>query len=134
MTVVGLSTLLAERNGVIGKKKTLSVNIAGTMMGGLRATPFDEAATAANFAAGSPYCAYQEDQAMSIRTGMVKDFSFNISYRIEAKKVSHIIGLDYMNVFASEEPFQDFYDYVNRKPITIYNCYSIPNFSYTIEF
>ena len=40
---------------VIDEKKTLSVNIASTMMGGLRATPFDEATSAANYAAGIPY-------------------------------------------------------------------------------
>jgi len=119
---------------VLGAKKTLSVNIAGTLMGGLRATPFDEAASAANYAAGIPYCAYQEDKAMSLRTGVVSDLSFNISYRINAKKASHIIGLDFMNVFANEEPFQDFYNYVTHKPMSVMTCYSIPNFSYTLEF
>ena len=119
---------------VLGNKRTLSVNIAGTMMGGLRATPFDEDASAANFAAGNPYCAYQEDKAMSLKTGTVYDLSFNINYRIKAKKVSHVIGLDYMNVLANEEPFQDFYNYVTNKPMTVMTCYSIPNFSYTIEF
>ena len=44
---------------------------------------------------------------MSIKTGTIADLSFNISYRFNKKKTSHIIGLDYMNVLANEEPFQD---------------------------
>ncbi len=125
---------VAGKEWVLGGKRTLSINVAGTLMGGLRATPFDDDASAANFAAGNPYCAYQEDKAMSLKTDMVYDFSFNISYRFNTKKTSHIIGLDYMNVLACEEPFQDFYNYVNQKPFTVKTCYSIPNFSYTIEF
>lgn len=71
---------------------------------------------------------------MSLKTGTVYDLSFNISNRINTKKASHIFGLDYMNFLANEEPFQDFYNYVNHKPFTVMTCYSIPNFSYTIEF
>lgn len=127
-------------NAVAGKEWTLkgrhilSANIATTAMGGLRQSPFDEDATAAAYAAGYPYAVHIDSRAMSLRNDPVVDLSLNVSYRIHGKKVDQVIGFDYMNILAQEEPYFDFYNYVDHCARTAKQCYSMPNISYSIIF
>jgi hypothetical protein len=78
--------------------------------------------------------AFQEDKAMSERAPAVYDLGLNVNYRINGKKVSHVIGLDYMNILSIEEPLYYYYNYVKGSPETITSCYSIPNFFYKLVF
>ncbi len=116
------------------KRSILSVNLAASIMGGMRQSPFDEAGSAAMYAAGSPYVAYDDFHAMSERTDAVHDLSLNISYRLHGKRIDHILGLDFMNIIGYEEPLQDYYNYHTLRVNTITSCYSIPNISYAIVF
>ena len=118
----------------VKNRHILSVNIAATAMGGLRHTPFDEAGSAAFYAVGSPYVAYDETRTMADRTDPVIDLSLNITYRIHGKKFDQIIGLDYMDILASEEPYLDYYNYHTHKPQIVDSYLSVPNISYAIVF
>lgn len=118
----------------IKNKHLLAANIAFTAMGGRRHTPFDEARSALLYDAGSPFVAYDETRTMEERTDPVIDLSLNITYRIHGKKVDQVIGLDYMNILANEEPYKDFFDYNTRKPKIVNSYLSIPNLSYAIIF
>jgi hypothetical protein len=103
-------------------------------MGGMRQSPFDDTKSAAMYAAGSPYVAYDDFNAMSERTDAVHDLSLNISYRLHGKRIDHVMGLDFMNIIGYEEPLQDYYNYHTHRVQTITSCYSIPNISYAIVF
>ena len=128
------ANLAGGKEWTLAPNGILSVNTALSAMGGFRQTPFDDAASAALYTAGSPLVAFQEDSTMSERTPAVYDLSFNVSYRINGKKVSHVIGLDYMNILSMEEPLYYYYNYVKGSPETITSCYSIPNFFYKLVF
>ena len=112
----------------------LSVNLAGSAMGGLRYTPFDDAASASLYAAGSPEVAYDYSQTMAKRHDPIFDLSMNISYRIHGRRLDQIIGLDYMNILAYDEPQNDYFNNVTHRAQTYKECYSLPNISYAIEF
>ena len=118
----------------VKQRHLFSANIAFTAMGGRRHTPFDEAGTAALYAAGSPHVAYDEARAMEEQTDPVIDLSLNLTYRINGKKFDQVIGFDYMNILVSEEPYEDFYDFRTHKPKTVNSYLSIPNISYAIIF
>ena len=128
------SNIVGGKEWKVKNRHLFSANIAFTAMGGRRHTPFDEAATAALYAAGSPYVAYDESRTMEERTDPVIDLSLNITYRIHGKKFDQVIGLDYMNILVNEEPYQDFYDYRTHQPKTVNSYLSIPNISYAIIF
>ncbi|MDY6381152.1 MAG: TonB-dependent receptor [Synergistales bacterium] len=119
----------------IKNKHVFSVNIAASVMGGLRRTPFDHATSAFYYnTEKKPYVAYQDNLAMSKRHKTVIDLSLNVSYRIHGKKFDQIIGCDYVNILGYKEPLYDYYNYRKMKAQTIMSCYSIPNFNYTILF
>ena len=128
------ANLAGGKEWALTKNGILSVNAALSAMGGFRQTPFDDVASAALYASGSPLVAFQEDKAMSERAPAVYDLGLNVNYRINGKKVSHVVGLDYMNVLSMEEPLYYYYNYVDGTPETITSCYSIPNFFYKIVF
>lgn len=118
----------------IKKRHILSANLSFTAMGGRRHTPFDDVRTAALFAAGIPHVAYDESRAMEEQTDPVLDLSLNVTFRINGKRVGHVFGLDYMNILANEEPYEDFYDFRTHKPKIVYSYLSVPNISYAIHF
>ena len=127
-------------NAAIGKewkvkgRHLLSVNLTGTAMGGLRYTPFDDAASASLYAAGKPEVAYDYSQTMTKHHDPIFDLSMNINYRIHGRKFDQIIGFDYMNLLSYDEPLYDYYNYVTQRAWTYKYCYSLPNISYAIEF
>ena len=118
----------------LGARHVLSVNIATTAMGGIRQSPFDEDASAALYKAGIPYVAYDENRAMERHSDPVVDLSLNISYRIHAGRLDHIIGFDYLNMLGMEEPLQDYWNAHTGRAQTVTSCYSLPNISYCVEF
>ena len=119
----------------IKNKNVFSVNVAASVMGGLRRTPFDQAMSYYYYNVEKiPDVAYMDDLAMSKKHKTVVDLSLNISYRIHGKKFDQIIGCDYVNILNSKEPLYDYFNYRTNKAFTVMSCYSIPNFNYTILF
>ena len=118
----------------LGNGHLLSVGMSAAYMGSLRYTPVDEAASAASYAAGSPYCVYKEEEAMSGRRKPQLDLNASVGYRIDGRSCSHIFELEYLNIFNTKDAVYDFYNFNKHYVEPIYSCYSIPYISYTIEF
>jgi hypothetical protein len=127
-------------NVVVGKEwklsngHLLSVGMSAAYMGSLRYTPVDEAASAASYAAGSPYCVYKEEEAMSGRRKPQLDLNASVGYRIDGRSCSHIFELEYLNILNTKDAVYDFYNFNKHYVEPIYSCYSIPYISYTIDF
>ena len=125
---------VAGKEWKLGQRHLLSVDISATAMGGLRLSPYDEAASAARFAAGLPTVAFDESRAMENQSKPVLDLSLAISYRIHGRRADHILGFDYMNILANEEAYRSYYNYRTHRAQLVSLCYSLPNLSYSVQF
>lgn len=126
-------------NATVGKEWTLrrgilGVNIAATTMGGLVVTPTLDAPSADLYQRGWLYAAYDESRPQSERRDPITDLSACVTYRIHGRHVDHQFGIDYLNILANEEPYEDYYNRRLSRVETITTCYSVPVISYTVIF
>ena len=110
------------------KQNMLSANLRFTLQGGERYIPADEAASKAvrNLVF---------DNARAYEMQYPPDFlcHFNVSYKINRNKLSHVFALQVMNLTGSKE-YGYYYNYRTDRPELDSGTGTIPNLYYKIEF
>lgn len=128
--------LLAGKEWVVGKAKRNLINasIKLSYQGGLRYSPIDEAATIANYRNNDPEVAYDETRPFTMQFDPVFTTDFNLSYKLNGRKVSHEFALKMLNLFQIKTPFKHVYNYKQQKMDNYEWGVSLPNICYRINF
>lgn len=123
--------LLAGKEFKVGKKKNNTLGFNGKVLfsGGNRVTPIDlEASKKEN------ETVFLEDQLFNKRAPNYFRFDVGVSYRINAKKMTHTISLDIQNVTNRQNVNLTYFDSDTGTLKTYYHNGLFPNFNYRIEF
>lgn len=123
--------LLGGKEFKVGRKKNniLGFNGKFILSGGRRQFPIDLAASQAE-----GYTVYLFDQPFAARVGTYHRFDFGVSYRINAKKVTHTIMLDVQNVTNRLNVFNNYYSAGTQSIASNYQTGLFPVFNYRVEF
>jgi len=123
-------------NGLVGKewmfdRNMLSVNIKGSVLGGQRYTPVDEAATAAH---PDKEVQYDESRMYSrqFRPMLIGDFT--VSYRLNRSRVAHEFALKSVNATGQKEYIEHRYNLKTQAIEPYRTATSLFNISYRFEF
>lgn len=108
-------------------RSTLGVNMKASIMGGRRGTPIDlERSTE------SGRTEWYEDQAFSFQYDDIFYLNLAVDYRIDRRKVSHILKLDVQNLTNNQTVVEEYYD--DGKIKAWRQLGLLPNILYTLEF
>ena len=115
----------------MGKKKNNIFGLNGKFIlaGGRRQFPIN---LDASREAG--YTVYEWDRPFDARVGTYYRFDMGVSYRINAKKVTHTIMLDIQNVTNRLNVFNNFYSANAQGIVSNYQTGLFPVFNYRVEF
>lgn len=115
----------------VGKKKVniLGFNAKLIYSGGRRTTPIDlEASRERGFTV------YHYDQPYGSRNWPYKRLDIGISYRINARKMSHALLLDIQNVSNFQNIYSQYYSSSAGEIRSVYQTGLLPVFAYRVEF
>ena len=123
--------ILGGKEFKVGKKKNNIFGLNGKFIlaGGRRQFPID---LVASQEAG--YTVYRWDRPFDARVGTYYRFDMGVSYRINAKKVTHTIMLDIQNVTNRLNVFNNFYSAGAQGIVSNYQTGLFPVFNYRVEF
>ena len=123
--------VLGGKEFMVGKKKnkTLGLNGKFILSGGNRFTPVD---LVASEAAGETV--RKTDQPYADRSPAYYRFDLGLSYRINAKSLTHTFMLDFQNVTNRANIYAQFYNADTKKLDAWTQTGFFPNFNYRIEF
>lgn len=123
--------LLGGKEFKVGSKRNNIFGLNGKFIlaGGRRQFPID---LAASQEAG--YTVYVQDQPFGARVGSYYRFDLGLSYRINAKKVTHTIMLDIQNVTNRLNVFNSYYSAGAQGIVSNYQTGLFPVFNYRVEF
>lgn len=128
--------LLGGKEWMLGKQRNnvLGVNWKGTLQGGLRYSPIDEAASKAAFNSGIPDVVYDETEPYSKQFSPVFTVDLTVNFKMNRKAVSHEFGFKAINLFQVETPFKHVYNYTDDKFETYDIGFAFPNVYYRLNF
>ena len=115
----------------IGKRKAniLGINAKVIYSGGRRTTPIDLEASREQ-----GRTVYFEDMPFASRNWPYKRLDFGLSYRINAKKMSHALLLDIQNVTGQQNIYSQYFSNAAQEIRAVYQTGLLPVFSYRLEF
>lgn len=108
-------------------QKSLGFNIKSSLIGGRRGTPVD-----LEKSIEYGYTVRKEEQAFSFRYNDIFCLNLAVNYRIDRRKVSHIVKLDVQNVTNNQAIVEEYFD--NGKVQYWKQLGLLPNVLYTFEF
>ena len=130
--------VLGGKEWMVGKRKqnVFNVSVKYTLQGGLRYTPIDVAAMNALMDAGQmvEHELFKDNEAMSCQYKPEHTVDLTVSYKINAKKVSHTIAFEGVNILMNETPYAQRYDFRTRTVKTDKTGISLPNIFYRLDF
>ena len=123
-------------NGLIGKEWTfqgnrLGVNVKGTVLGGQRYTPVDEAATLDH---PDHVVQYDESQTYSRQFSPMLIGDFSVSYTLNRNSVLHEFAVKSVNATGQKEYIEHRYNLKTRVVEPYWTATSMFNISYRFEF
>lgn len=115
----------------VGKKKVNILAFNGKLIysGGRRSTPINLDASREQ-----GYTVYYADQPYAARNWPYKRLDIGISYRINARKMSHALLLDIQNVSSQENIYSQYYSNAAQEIRSVYQTGLLPVFAYRVEF
>lgn len=123
--------LIGGKEFTLGKEdnRILGLNFKGVYAGGQRYTPIDE--TASELAGKTVFLDKQrfENQAPSYFR-----IDFGLNYRVNRKRVAHILALDIQNITNHKNIRGVYYNTVSNQTVYSYGTGLVPVISYKIEF
>ncbi|MCP4459672.1 MAG: TonB-dependent receptor [Cytophagales bacterium] len=123
--------ILAGKEWEVGANdnKRLGLNVRMNMMGGLRYSPVDEAASVA-----AEEVMFDEYNAYDYKSPAVNYLDFTITYRKNKPNKSTVWALQIKNLLGNEDFDGYGYNYAEGKTEEIRSVVMIPNLTYKIEF
>lgn len=115
----------------VGRKKLniLALNAKLILSGGRRTTPIDLEASREK-----GYTVYHQDKPFGARNWPYRRLDVGMSYRINAKNVSHSISLDVQNVTNQLNIYSQYYSVDAKELRSVYQTGLLPVFAYRVEF
>lgn len=121
--------VLGGKEWRIGDLHTLAADFKGTVAGGKRYTPIDEAASRiANQAV------YREDKSFELQSKPYLRIDFKLTYRMNTKKFMQEFFVDFQNITNAKNMYSRWYDSRSGKIRTQNQLGFYPNFNYRIQF
>lgn len=124
-----IGNFLIGKEWLIKKKNLFTMNVKYTYLGGSRTHPVDEAVSLQTKEIVEDY-----SQAFSVQNPTAHVVSFTTTYRLNSKKVSHLISLQLLNISGAKEYYGYQYNFRNHSIDPSTDVIVLPNFSYRIEF
>ncbi|MEX1192291.1 MAG: carboxypeptidase-like regulatory domain-containing protein [Brumimicrobium sp.] len=124
-----IGNFLIGKEWLIKKKNLLTANVKYTYLGGSRTHPINEELSLQNKEVVEDYT-----QAFSVQNPAAHVVSVTTTYRINAKKTSHLISLQILNVSGAKEYLGYQYNFRNHSIDSNTDVILIPNLSYRFEF
>ncbi|MBL7768746.1 MAG: TonB-dependent receptor [Flavipsychrobacter sp.] len=120
---------LSGKEWAIGEMHTVAIDFKGTVAGGKRYTPIDEAASLiANDAV------YIEDRSFELQSKPYLRMDIKLTYRMNNKKFMQEFFVDFQNVTNTKNMYSQWYDNRSGKIRTQNQLGFYPNFNYRIQF
>src|SRR5690606_22667590 len=123
-----IGNFLIGKEWLIKSRNLFSANIKYTYLGGSRTHPIDEATSLQTKEIVEDYT-----RAFSVQNPAAHVVSFTTTYRINSKKVSHLISLQILNVSGAKEYYGLQYNFRHHTIDTNTDVIVLPNLSYRIE-
>ncbi len=113
----------------IGKRQTLGLDLKVTYAGGRRQPPIDLQASQTSGTAG-----YIDDQAFSQQNPDYFRLDFKITFRMDQKRVSHMLSVDLQNITGQKNVFLRGYNAATGAIGTTYQRGFFPDITYKLWF
>ena len=130
--------MLGGKEWMVGRNKQNVINVSAkyTVQGGLRYTPMDIPAMNALMDAGQfvEQDIFKDDEAMSRHYKPEHTIDLTVSYKHNARRVSHTIAFEGINILMNETPYAQHYDLRTRTVQTYKTGMSLPNLFYRLDF
>ena len=124
-----IGNFLIGKEWLVKKKNLFTANIKYNYLGGARTHPIDEAASLQSMEIVEDYT-----KAYSMQNPTAHVVSFTTTYRINSKKVSHLISLQVLNFSGAKEYYGHQYNFRDHSIDPNTDVIILPNLSYRFEF
>lgn len=124
-----IGNFLIGKEWLIKNKNLFSANVKYTYLGGSRTHPIDEVESLQTKEIVEDF-----NQAFSVQNPTAHVVSFTTTYRINSKKISHLISLQILNILGAKEYYGYQYNFRRNTIDANTDVIVLPNLSYRIEF
>jgi hypothetical protein len=124
-----IGNFLIGKEWLFKEKNLFTANVKYTYLGGSRTHPVDEELSLQTKEIVEDY-----SQAFSVQNPTAHIVSFTTTYRINSKKVSHLISLQMLNVSGAKEYLGYQYNFRNHTIDPNTDVIVMPNLSYRLDF
>ncbi|HEY4209090.1 MAG TPA: TonB-dependent receptor, partial [Puia sp.] len=124
--VAGKEFVLSQRDD---RSKIFGINIKTIYAGGYRTTPIDAAQSALQ-----DRTIYYQKQAYTLSNPAYFRTDLRLSLKKERRHLTTILSLDFQNLTGRRNVYDQQYDIVKKKVVTVYQVGLIPVLNYKVEF